>query len=44
MIRVDDSWFMGALAMVATHPDGIIENLFGSTPDGFKKYGIFTAR
>jgi len=43
-IRLDDSWFMGSVAMIANHPEGLIENVFGSTPDGFKKYGVFTAR
>ena len=30
--------------MVASHPDALLENVFASTPDGFIKYGIFTAR
>lgn len=30
--------------MVASHPDALLENVFASTPDGFLKYGVFTAR
>jgi hypothetical protein len=35
---------MGALALVASHPEPLIENNFGSGPEGFNKYGVFTAR
>lgn len=39
-----DCWLLGALASVATHPNQLIENLFGSELDDFKRYGVFTCR
>ena len=42
--RLGDCWIMGSLAAVANHPDQLIENLFGSDPDDFKKYGVYTCR
>lgn len=39
-----DSWFLGVVGAMAMHPDGIIENLFVSELDDFKKYGIYTCR
>ena len=35
--RLGDCWIMGSIAAVANHPDQLIENLFGSDPDDFKK-------
>ncbi|CAM9418138.1 unnamed protein product [Chrysoparadoxa australica] len=42
--KLDDAWLLGAMAAVAAHPGGIIENLFASEPDAFAKYGVYTCR
>eukprot|EP00636_Phaeomonas_parva_P011435 CAMPEP_0118863368 /NCGR_PEP_ID=MMETSP1163-20130328/8263_1 /TAXON_ID=124430 /ORGANISM="Phaeomonas parva, Strain CCMP2877" /LENGTH=686 /DNA_ID=CAMNT_0006797367 /DNA_START=30 /DNA_END=2087 /DNA_ORIENTATION=- len=42
--RLDDAWFLGALAAVASHPAGLVEALFGSNADDFKRYGVYTCR
>jgi len=39
-----DCWLLSAMASVATHPHQLIENLFGSELDDFKRYGVFTCR
>ena len=41
---MNDVWLLGAMAAVAAHPDALIENLFGSAPDDFKRYGVYTCR
>jgi len=42
--RLGDCWFLGACASVAAHSGNLIENLFHSNPDDFKKYGVYTCR
>ncbi|CAM9510274.1 unnamed protein product, partial [Phaeothamnion confervicola] len=42
--QLDDSWLLGALAAVAAHPSGLIENLFLSERDDFKTFGVYTCR
>jgi hypothetical protein len=39
-----DCWLIGALASVASHPNQLIENIFGSEADDFKRYGVYTCR
>lgn len=41
---LDDAWLLGAMAAIAMHPSGLIENLFVSEIDDFKKYGVYTCR
>ena len=40
----NDAWFLGALAAVASHPSQLIESLFGSEPDDYARFGVYTAR
>ena len=40
---LDDRWFIGALAAVAAHPAGLLENLFVST-EHWKAHGVLTCR
>jgi len=42
--RLEDSWFIGAAAILAPHPAQLLENLFGSDADDFKRWGVFTCR
>ena len=42
--RMNDLWLVGAMAAVAAHPDALIENVFGSSPDDFKQFGVYTCR
>ena len=40
---MDDRWFLGALAAVAAHPAGLLDNLFVSC-DHWKTHGVITSR
>jgi hypothetical protein len=40
--HLGDSYFLGAMACVAAHPDGIIENLFDEAADDFLESGQIT--
>ena len=42
--RMNDLWLAGAMAAVAAHPDALVENIFGSSPDDFKQFGVYTCR
>ncbi|CAM9184574.1 unnamed protein product [Hapterophycus canaliculatus] len=42
--RLDDTWLLGALGVLASHPGVLIENLFASEPDDFVRYGVYTCR
>ncbi|CAN0393668.1 unnamed protein product, partial [Ectocarpus sp. 12 AP-2014] len=42
--RLDDTWLLGALGVLASHPGILIENLFASEPDDFVRYGVYTCR
>jgi len=42
--RLGDGWLLGAMAAISGHPELLVENLFGSDPDDFKKWGVYTCR
>mmetsp|Transcript_16174 Transcript_16174/g.21413 ORF Transcript_16174/g.21413 Transcript_16174/m.21413 type:complete len:978 (+) Transcript_16174:224-3157(+) len=42
--RLGDCWLLGSMAAVAAHAGDLIENLFNSNPEDFKKYGVYTCR
>lgn len=42
--RIGDAWLLGAMAAISGHPDFLVENLFGSEPNDFKLYGVYTCR
>jgi hypothetical protein len=42
--RMNDGWLVGAMAAVAAHPDALVETIFGSSPDDFKQFGVYTVR
>ena len=39
-----DGWLLGAMAALWGHPEYLIENLFGSDPDDFQEWGVYTCR
>lgn len=41
---LDDAWWLGAIAAIAVHPHGLLENLFVSEVHDFKTYGVYTCR
>ena len=42
--RLDDAWLLGAMAAVASHPDGLVDILFASNADDFTRHGVYTCR
>jgi len=42
--RNGDGWLLGAMAALWGHSDYLIENLFGSDPDDFQEWGVYTCR
>jgi hypothetical protein len=42
--RNGDGWLLGAMAALWGHPEYLIENLFGSDPDDFQEWGVYTCR
>jgi hypothetical protein len=48
--RQDDLWLLSAMGAVANHPvsggdsSSMIETIFGSAPDDFKHFGVYTVR
>ncbi|KAJ8599041.1 hypothetical protein CTAYLR_007694 [Chrysophaeum taylorii] len=42
--RMGDAWLLGAMAAISGHPEFLVENLFGSEPDDFKTWGVYTCR
>mmetsp|Transcript_25369 Transcript_25369/g.44310 ORF Transcript_25369/g.44310 Transcript_25369/m.44310 type:complete len:179 (+) Transcript_25369:111-647(+) len=43
--RLGDCWLLGAMAAVAAHGNGdLVENMFNSNMEDFKRYGVYTCR
>ena len=42
--RCGDAWLLGAMAALWGHPEYLVENLFGSDPEDFKSFGVYTRR